>query len=237
MRILAIDSATPVAGAALLHNGILLKEEFTNFKKTHSETLMPMIDRVLKECECTLADLDALAVTIGPGSFTGLRIGLALVKGLALSTGLPVVGINTLEVIAHNLYYTEALICPLLNARKGEVYCGFYQINERPQAVAEMSASSPGEFTEQALSLMEKLGCSKIILLGDGYLPYQETFQERLRDKMLVAPSHLLLPRASALAHLAADRVTRGEFEDVINLCPVYIRLSEAEYRLGRGAV
>jgi len=237
MRILAIDSATPVAGAALLQDGVLLKEEFTNFKKTHSETLMPMVDRVLRECECTMADLDALAVTLGPGSFTGLRIGLALVKGLALSTGLPVVGINTLEVIAHNLYNSDALVCSLLNARKGEVYCGFYQVDGRPRAVAEMRASSPNEFAEQVLSLLEELRCSQAILLGDGYLPYQETFQELLGDKMMVAPPHLMLPRASALAHLAMDRVTRGEFEDVIHLCPVYIRLSEAEYRLGRGAV
>lgn len=237
MRMLAVDSATPVAGVALLQDGIILKEEFSNFKKTHSETLMPVVDRVLRECQCSLADLDALAVTVGPGSFTGLRIGLALVKGLALSAGLPVVGINTLEVIAHNLYYTDALVCPLLNARKGEVYCGFYRVDDRPRALAEMRACAPGEFIEQARSLMEEQGFSQTVLLGDGYLPYAETFQEGMGEQLMVAPSHLMLPRAAALVHLAADRANRREFADIINLCPVYIRLSEAEYRLGRGAL
>jgi len=237
MRILAVDSATPVAGVALLHDGTLLKEEFTNYKKTHSETLMPMIHRVLQECDCTMTEVDALAVTTGPGSFTGLRIGLALVKGLALATGISVVGVNTLEVMAHNIYDSEALVCPLLNARKGEVYCGFYQVEGRPVSLAEMRACSPAEFCEQALSILAASEATKIILLGDGYLPYQELFREQLGDKAIMAPSHLMLPRASTLADLAVERVSRGEFEDVFGLRPVYIRLSEAEYRLGRGAV
>jgi len=237
MRMLAVDSATPVAGVALLQDGIILKEEFTNFKKTHSETMMPAVDRVLRECECSLTDLDALAVTVGPGSFTGLRIGLAMVKGLALATHLPVVGLNTLEVIAHNLYHTDALVCPLLNARKGEVYCGFYQVDDRPRMLAEMRACAPEEFIEQARSLMQEQGFPQTVLLGDGYLPYAETFQEGLGEQLMVAPAHLMLPRAAALAHLAADLANRGEYVDIINLCPVYIRLSEAEYRLGKGAV
>ncbi|NLW91224.1 MAG: tRNA (adenosine(37)-N6)-threonylcarbamoyltransferase complex dimerization subunit type 1 TsaB [Syntrophomonadaceae bacterium] len=238
MRILAIDSATPVAGVALLNDGILLKEEFSNYKKTHSETLMPMVDRVLRECECTVNDVDALAVTIGPGSFTGLRIGLALVKGLALATGIPVVGVSTLEVIAFNIYDSDALVCPLLNARKGEVYCAFYQAGGiKPVSLADMRACSPEEFVQQALTIMDANNKTSLILLGDGFSPYQEFFLERLGDKMVSAPPHLMLPRASALAQLAADRVNNGQFDNVFTLSPVYIRLSEAEYRLGRGAV
>lgn len=237
MHILAIDSATPVAGVALLHDGILLKEEFSNYKKTHSETLMVMIDRVLRECECTLGDINALAVTTGPGSFTGLRIGLALVKGLALATGIPVVGINTLEVLAHNICHSEALVCPLLNARKGEVYCGFYEVSgQRPVAVAGMRACPPVEFIEQAAELQSKLGKQHIILLGDGYSPYEDIFRD-YPASLITAPPHLMLPRASALASLAVERVNWEEFENISGLLPVYIRLSEAEYRLGRGAV
>ncbi|MGE5390178.1 MAG: tRNA (adenosine(37)-N6)-threonylcarbamoyltransferase complex dimerization subunit type 1 TsaB [Deltaproteobacteria bacterium] len=238
MRILAIDSATPVAGVALLHDGVLLKEEFSNYKKTHSETLMPMVDRVLRECECTITDVDVLAVTTGPGSFTGLRIGLALVKGLALATGIPVVGVNTLEVMAHNIYGSDALICPLLNARKGEVYCGFYCVDGlKTVSLADMRACPPEEFTGLALAVLDTAGKDRLILLGDGYPPYKEFFREELGDKMVIAPPHLMLPRASALADLAVDRVGRCEFENIFRLCPVYIRLSEAEYRLGRGAV
>lgn len=238
MRILAVDSATPVAGVALLHDGIIIKEEFSNFKKNHSEILMPMIDRVLHESGCTLDDVNALAVTTGPGSFTGLRIGLALVKGLALAASIPVVGLNTLEVMAHNIYNTEAVVCPLLNARKGEVYCGFYEVRGfRPAAVAGMRACSPLEFVQEALSLLNSWGGSQLIILGDGYWPYQEVFCEQLGSRMLIAPPHLMLPRASALAGLAEERVLNGQFEDVYGLCPAYIRLSEAEYRLGKGAV
>lgn len=238
MRILAIDSATPVAGVALLSDGTLIKEKFSNFKKTHSETLMPMIDQVLRECECTIADVQALAVTIGPGSFTGLRIGLALVKGLAQATGIPVVGVNTLEVLAHNIYGSDALVCPLLNARKGEVYCGFYQVDGvKPLALAEMKACSPAEFKDEALSILDKTGKKRIILLGDGYPPYQEFFEEQLGSVAETVPPHHMLPRSSALASLAEERVNRGDFDNVFRLRPVYIRLSEAESRLGRGAV
>ena len=126
MYILAIDSATPVAGVALIHDKKLIREDFVNFKKTHSETLMPMADKVLHDCEIEIKDLAAIAVTIGPGSFTGLRIGLAAAKGLSLASAKPLIGISTLDVLAHNLAYTNGLVCPLLDARKQEVYTAFY---------------------------------------------------------------------------------------------------------------
>ncbi|WP_054692237.1 tRNA (adenosine(37)-N6)-threonylcarbamoyltransferase complex dimerization subunit type 1 TsaB [Syntrophomonas palmitatica] len=237
MQVLAIDSATPVAGVALLDNGILIREEFSNYKKNHSETLMPMVDQVLHETDRKLQDITALAVTIGPGSFTGLRIGLALVKGLALAARIPVVGISTLEVLAHNICESNALICPLLDARKNEVYCGFYtsESGGGPRRLLKDAACSPQEFIEKALEVTEKNGLQTITLLGEGFYPYAEAFGQGLGEKMRLAGAHLMLPRASALADLAVKRVIQGDFDNPLGLKPYYIRLSEAEYRLGRG--
>lgn len=236
MLILAIDSATPVAGVALLNGEKLIKEEFSNYKKTHSETLMLMVDRVLKECECTVLQVDAFAVTTGPGSFTGLRIGLAAVKGLSMATGKPVTGVSTLDTLAHNLYGSDALVCPLLDARKQEVYCGFYDVTGAvPYALSENLACSPAEFVAQARAVAREKDKDRIILLGDGYYPYAQFFQEELANSLQTPPPHLMLPRAAALGSLGLKKAIKGEFEDIFKMRPVYIRLSEAEYRLGRG--
>lgn len=233
MLILAIDSATPVAGVALLDEEKLIREEFVNYKKTHSETLMPMVDQLLRDCDKSLGDVTALAITIGPGSFTGLRIGLAAIKGLSLAAGIPVVGISTLEVLAHNIAFSNALVCPLLNARKQEVYTAFYDNhNIYPHRLGEEMACSPQEFSDMALTKAKELGMNRIVLLGDGYYPYKELFASNLGDKLLLAPSHLMLTRASALGSLALERVGRGNFDNALTMRPAYIRLSEAENRL-----
>ncbi|MDD2373015.1 MAG: tRNA (adenosine(37)-N6)-threonylcarbamoyltransferase complex dimerization subunit type 1 TsaB [Syntrophomonadaceae bacterium] len=236
MLILAIDSATPVAGVALLNEEKLIKEEFSNYKKTHSETLMVMVDRVLRECQCTIGQVDAFAVTIGPGSFTGLRIGLAAVKGLSMATGKPVTGVSTLDTLAYNLWGSDALVCPLLDARKQEVYCGFYDVTDAvPYALSENLACSPAEFTAKARDMAREKKKDCIILLGDGYYPYADFFQQQLGNSLQIPPPHLMLPRAAALGSLGLKKAHKGEFEDIFKLRPVYIRLSEAEYRLGRG--
>lgn len=238
MLILAIDSATPVAGVALVDENRVVREEFVNYGKTHSETLLPMIDRVLSGCGCAITDISALAVTIGPGSFTGLRIGLAAVKGLSMASHKPVVGVSTLEVIAHNLTGSSALVCPLLDARKQEVYCGFYDVGDiYPRELAEPRACSPEQFAAHAAQIAHQSGKNNIILLGDGCFPYKEYFQQTLREQMLMAPSHMMFPRAAALGSLAVKKVRASLYEDVYTLKPFYIRLSEAESRLARGAL
>ncbi|MEA4926076.1 MAG: tRNA (adenosine(37)-N6)-threonylcarbamoyltransferase complex dimerization subunit type 1 TsaB [Syntrophomonadaceae bacterium] len=236
MLILAIDSSTPVAGVALLDDEKLIREEFINYKKTHSETLMPMIDELLRGCDTTLNDLTAVAVTIGPGSFTGLRIGLAAVKGLCLAANLPVIGISTLDALAHNIVCSDTLVCPVLNARKQEVYTAFYENRGTyPRRLGKEMACSPREFAAQALTKAGEIGADRITLLGDGYYPYQDLLAECLGDKLIVAPLHLRLIRASALGSLAAARVIRADFDEAVNMRPSYVRLSEAESRLGKG--
>lgn len=236
MLILAVDSATPVAGVALLNEDKLIREEFVNYKKNHSETLMPMIDEVLSECGCTLQDLSAVAVTVGPGSFTGLRIGLATVKGLSMAMGKPVIAISTLDVLAHNIILSNALVCPLLDARKQEVYAALYDVLDLvPQRLVEEMACSPGNLVELIRETAIRLGKERIIMLGDGFYPYKDFFRQQLGQKLQIAPHHLMLPRAAALGSLAVKKYERQDFEDAFNLRPRYIRLSEAEYKLGKG--
>ncbi|MDD4801492.1 MAG: tRNA (adenosine(37)-N6)-threonylcarbamoyltransferase complex dimerization subunit type 1 TsaB [Syntrophomonas sp.] len=236
--ILAIDSATPVAGVALLEAENLMREEFVNYKKTHSETLMPMVDKLLRDCDKSIQDVNALAITIGPGSFTGLRIGLAAVKGLSLAAKIPVVGISSLDVLAHNIVFSDALVCPLFNARKQEVYTALYDNRDfYPHRLSEEMACSPQEFIAMALEKAHELGRQRIVLLGDGYYPYKDLFIDSFGDKMVTAPPHLMPIRASALGSLAIKRVCQQDFDDIITLRPSYIRLSEAETRLGKEAL
>lgn len=236
MLILAIDSSTPVAGVALVRDEAVMREVFINFRRQHSEILMPLVDQILQGCEMTAQDLDALAVTVGPGSFTGLRIGMAAVKGLSLAAGLPVVGVSTLEVIAHNLCFTDSLVCPILNARRGEVYGACYDNRGNyPRLLAPEQACPPPEFARQALALARQEEMQGIIWLGDGCEAYREELAGAIRQPLRMAPAHLMLPRAAALGSLALVKANRGEFEPVMTMRPRYIRLSEAERKLGKG--
>lgn len=238
MRILAIDSATPAASVALVDGEKVIREDFINFKKTHSETLMPTVERVLKECELSLNHIDAIAVSVGPGSFTGLRIGMAAVKGLSLGSGKPVVAIGTLDMLAANIAASDALVGAVLDARRNEVYCGLYDVSgPLPRLLKDPEACSPEMFVSRILKMAKDENKEKIIVLGDGYFPYRDYFDEALKQKQVKVPGHLMLPRASAAGSIAVHKVLCGEFENIFALRPLYIRLSEAEYRLGKGAV
>lgn len=236
MLILAVDSSTPVAGAALVEDHRVLNESFINYKKTHSETLLPTIDRIMEECECCLADLDALAITVGPGSFTGLRIGMATVKGIALAAHKPIVALSTLDTLAANAAGSDDLVGALLDARKNELYYGFYRMGEQgPQAMLEAMVGPPQAVVNQARQLLTQE--QRVILLGDGYYRYSAFFEEELKEELKAIPGHLMLPRAAAAGILAVNKARQGEFENLYQLRPVYIRLSEAEYRLGKGEI
>ena len=128
MKILGIDSSGMVASVAIVLDDILIAEYTMNHKRTHSETLLPMIDEIVKTSETKLEDLDAIAVAAGPGSFTGLRIGAATVKGLGLALGIPVIPVKTCEGLAFNMWGTEGLICPIMDARRNQVYTGLYKV-------------------------------------------------------------------------------------------------------------
>lgn len=233
MLILSIDAATPSAGVAVADEKRILYEAFANHGLKHSRTLLGMIDAALNHTESRLTEVDAIGVTIGPGSFTGLRIGLATAKGLALAAGKPIIGIPTLDALANNVGWCCGLVCPILNARKGEVYAAFYAGKQNPPfRLSEYMALSPDELAAKCREYMKETGSGQVTILGDGVDEYAAGFMERLGQTVLVPPEHCRLPRASGLASLTVQRFQAGQMDDALTINPIYVRLSEAEARL-----
>lgn len=223
MLTLAIDTTTAVCSAALAGGGSLLAEITTNIPRTHSQRLLPMIDTLLKETGLTPQELEMLAVTRGPGSFTGLRIGLATAKGLGLALGLPVVGVSTLRVLAHNLG-AAGLVCPVLNARRDQVYTALFRtgISPDPQAVLTEQAISVADLISQLADYDEP-----VWFCGDGVDLVMPLAGQHLTAPRQ-APLHLVCSRAAALADLARY----AQPVPVDQLTPLYLRESQAELLL-----
>lgn len=235
MLILSIDTATPVASVALVDEKGLRYEAIANTGYKHSRTLLDMIDVAFRQTDYALSDVDAIGVTIGPGSFTGLRIGLASAKGLALAVDKPVIGIPTLDAMAFHIAWVPTLICPILNARKGEVYGAFYQGGQGTlKRISDYMALSPQALAKMACTNMDEFGSEAITLVGDGVNEYGSQLSALLGEA-LVYPEEPWLARASATGHLALRRFTQGDIDDVFSLVPIYIRKSEAEVRLEKG--
>ncbi|MGI6468156.1 MAG: tRNA (adenosine(37)-N6)-threonylcarbamoyltransferase complex dimerization subunit type 1 TsaB [Syntrophomonadaceae bacterium] len=236
MLILAVDSATQVAGVALVARDRVIREEFVNFGKKHSEILLPLIDRVMKESECDWGQITALAVTVGPGSFTGLRIGMATVKGLSMATGLPIAAIPTLEVLAHNLAGSQALVATVLDARRQEVYFCCYDVaGSFPRNISPITACSPERAALEITASLDRTGRERVIIVGDGAITYRDYFADYFGERLLPVGPHLMFPRAAALGSLAWQAVDAQTLESGLTVKPLYIRLSEAEYRLEKG--
>lgn len=222
MLTLAIDTTTSVCSVALAREGKLLAEITTNIARTHSQRLLPLIDNLFAEAGVRPKDLELLAVTRGPGSFTGLRIGIATVKGLGLALDIPVVGASSLEVLAHNLG-GDGLVCPVLNARRNQVYTALYRVGgDRPEVI----------LPEQALAIPDLIAQlaqhgDVIWFCGDGVELVMPQAQEGIAFPR-VAPLHQVGNRAGALADLARFI----EPMDVDLLTPLYLRDSQAEVQL-----
>jgi tRNA threonylcarbamoyladenosine biosynthesis protein TsaB len=176
---------------------------------------------VLEGAGFSLDAIDAFGVTLGPGSFTGLRVGIATVKGLSLATGAPVVGFSSLAMLAMNLPFAACPVCPMLDARKSEVYTAIYRCGELPEAILGDCVVSPADFLD---GIREPT-----IFVGSGALRYRDMITDRLGDLARFAPAVFHAPRASSGALLASDRFSRGEVIPAGKLAPVYIRLSVAE--------
>lgn len=237
MKILAIDSSGLVASAALLDDGVLVAEYTVDYKKTHSQTLLPMIDEIVRMTECELSGIDAIAVSEGPGSFTGLRIGAATAKGLGLALTKPVVGVPTVDALAYNLYGTERLICPLMDARRSQVYTGLYTFeNEKLVVLREQEVTAVTEILQR----VNESG-RPVIFLGDGVPVYGSVIEEMVKVPYSFAPAHLARQRAGAVGALASIYYAEGKIQSAAEHAPVYLRLSQAEReraeRLGETAV
>jgi tRNA threonylcarbamoyladenosine biosynthesis protein TsaB len=222
MKILAVDTATTSCSVAVIDNGSVCAELTTHKKQTHSKHLMTSIDSVLKSADCRTDDLDGFAVTIGPGSFTGLRIGMATVKGLASAVDKPVVGVSSLETLAWQCSAYSRLICALLDARKAEVYGATYRFR-KDRLIRQIPACAvkPEVFVRGI-----KEPC---VLIGSGAQLYRKKIQDALGDKAYFVPDDQNMIRASSVGFLSLKRFKTNDTDRAADLTPFYIRKSDAE--------
>lgn len=227
MKILGLETSAAAASAAVLDDGCLRAEWFVNHGLTHSQTLMPMLEGMMKSIESSPNEMDVFAVSCGPGSFTGLRIGIVTAKGMAYACGKKLIGIPTLDVLANNLPYANGLICPIMDARNNQVYTALYRWPEEasgPDRLTEYEGIDIGEWADR---LLEKE--NKIIFLGDGVKLHRSMLKQKLGDRYLEAPAFQLLPRASSVAQLAWRKAVKGEYDNYFDFAPFYLRKSQAE--------
>lgn len=234
MKILAVDSSGLVASVAILEDDNLIAEYTVNYKKTHSQTLLPMLDEIVRMTDTDLESIDAIAVSKGPGSFTGLRIGSATVKGLGLALGKDIIGVPTVEGLAMNLYETDAVICPMMDARRNQVYTGIYKFqNGTLQVVKDQTPLG----IEDIIEALNTIG-QKVIFLGDGVPVYKEVIEKNMAVPYSFAPAHMNKQRAGAIGARAFEYYKQGLFVSAEEFEPEYLRLSQAEReRMEKGTV
>ncbi len=229
MKILAVDTSAGSCSVAVTEDGVLSADLNLVTARTHSRHLMGMVESVLDLSGNTAGDMDGFAVTRGPGSFTGLRIGLSVVKGLCFALNRPVVGISVLDALAWGLPVTDMPVHALLDARKGEVYAAEYAFREKtavPHRKGEERVLSP----EAAIEGVS----GPALFVGPGARAYEALIREKLGEKARFAPNHLHFARAAVVAALANPLFEKGTLDDVGTLSPHYIRKSEAELNFGK---
>jgi tRNA threonylcarbamoyladenosine biosynthesis protein TsaB len=222
MFILGIETSTKTGSVAVVSENGIVAQYSLNIEVTHSERLMSTVDRVLKDTGLAVADLGGFAVAIGPGSFTGLRIGISTVKGLALATGKPIAAVPTLQALAWNLPYAAFPVCPMLDARKSEVYAALYKFDGT--ALVQMMPEAAIPLRE----LAERLS-GTTILTGEAAHLYRVAIEKQFGDRALFAPLSAALPSAATVAEIGLDMVKSGRQTDLDSLTPLYIRRPEAE--------
>ena len=229
MNLIALDSSGQTATVALVSDGVLLGEYTINHKKTHSQTLMPML-QTLCDAEYELGTTDAIAVAAGPGSFTGLRIGAAAVKGMAQALNKPVVAVPTLEGLACQFYGTEQLVCPIMDARRAQVYSGIYRFSHEGAGVGMHTVAE-----EAALPMTEQIGRlnalgENVIFLGDGVEVHRQTITEQMQVPYILAPLNKRLQSAGSVATRALMMLEEGKQPvEAGAFAPEYLRPSQAE--------
>lgn len=235
MKVLAIDSSGMTATVAVVEDTQTIAEYTVNFKKTHSQTLLPMIDTMGKMIELDLKSIDAIAVAGGPGSFTGLRIGSATAKGLGLALEKPLIHVPTVDGLAYNLYGCQDIICPIMDARRKQVYTGMYTFARR-----ELEGSKETELVLDVLEaqnaspideLIERLNIHgrPVVFLGDGVPVYQDVIREKIRVPFSFAPASANRQRAAVVGALGIQYYKEGKFETAMEHQPDYLRVSQAE--------
>jgi tRNA threonylcarbamoyladenosine biosynthesis protein TsaB len=244
MKILAIETSTMLGGIAIMDDlSGLIAEVRLNVKSTHSERLMTEIAHVLKQAELKVSDIDVFAIAIGPGSFTGLRIGLSTVKGFSYATGKPIVSVPTLEALAWNYPYCSYPVCTMLDARKKEVYAALFKwedggvtrlidevsikvdrvlgrINEGNPPLPPFSKGGEGGFSDK-----------RVVFTGEGAILYKDKIIEVMGNKAIFASPEKIVPSPANIASIGIKKAIKGEFSEPVSLVPFYIRRSEAELK------
>ena len=229
MKILGIESSGLVASVAVVEDDQLLAEYTINYKKTHSQTLLPMLDEIKKMVDLSLEEIDAIAVAAGPGSFTGLRIGSATAKGLGLALNKPLVEIPTVDGIAYQMYGHSRMICPLMDARRNQVYTGLYKFEDTKEGhefvvKKEQCAISIDEIISEINACNEP-----VVFLGDGVPVYKEILVNSLQVPYEFAPAYCNRQRGASVAALGAVCFAKGKTVTAAEHKPDYLRLSQAE--------
>ncbi len=224
-KILAIEASGLVASCAVASEEKIIGEFSLNLKLTHSQTLLPMVDEVVKRTGTDLEEIDAIAVSGGPGSFTGLRIGSATAKGLGLALGKPIVAVPTTQTIAANIFGFDGLIVPLMDARRDQVYTGIYKNNENGFSVVRDQMAVG---IEEIIDIVNGLN-EPVLFLGDGMPVFKDILSEKVKVKMLFAPINNSVQRAGSLAVRALDLFKEGCAVPAGEHVPDYLRLSQAE--------
>ncbi len=222
MKLLALDTSSKMATIALLDGDKLMGEYTLDHKKSHSQKLMPMIEELLNGCNTKAKEIDIFAVSLGPGSFTGLRIGIATMASMAQALDKKIIGVPTIEALAYNLFNIKELICPVIDAQRDSVYTGIYRWIDGNMV----------EIMEQQMINIDKLinilkeKQEKIFFTGDGLERFSKSLQDGLGQQFALPPPKLLIPSASSVAEIAKIKI---EKDIIIDITPIYMRKSEAE--------
>lgn len=227
MKILAMDTSSVNATVAVCDENRILGEYTVSNERAHSQIIMPMLESLLNHCSLTIKDIDVFAVALGPGSFTGLRIGISAMKTLAQSLSKPIIGVSSLDEVASSFFGTDIIICPIFDARRNEVYNALYLNGNK--FVSERVV----DFDELLIELSQK----QVIFAGDAIIKYRDKILSFNNPNWLIAPGSLSMQRASALASVALARALDSDFDNLYDLSPIYLRLPQAEreYNLAHG--
>ncbi len=223
MKILGIDSSGMVASVALVEDDVVIAEYTMNHKKTHSETLLPMIDEIVRTSEMKLDELDAIAIAAGPGSFTGLRIGAATAKGLALANDIPIVPVKTCEGLAYNMWGAEELVCPIVDARRNQVYTGVYKVSGGIEVIKDQE---PMDIHDLITYLND---FNSVTFLGDGVPIYEKIIWNEIYIPCKIAPANMNRQRGASIATYGAMLYKEGKYINADDFAPDYLRKSQAE--------
>jgi tRNA threonylcarbamoyladenosine biosynthesis protein TsaB len=231
MRVLGVDTSTMTAGVGIVTEDEVLVDLRFDVKVTYSEILMPIIDMALKTVGMKIEDIDGFAISIGPGSFTGLRIGLSTMKGLCLATGKPLVSVPSLDALASKSLFCTHLVAPILDAKKDQVYAAIYDTSK-----GELHRKS--EYMAIDVADLAKKISRRTLFVGPGAKLYQNELTDLLGKKACFALNEQSIPSGSSVARMGLTKLAVSQTEDVTNLEPLYVRMSEAELKfknVGRG--